>query len=67
MDYILIFDFSGEAVMRVKINRLLREIGAVKVQNSVWKSDNLKELTKIAIWVRNAGGSAHILEEKIIY
>lgn len=68
MDYLLMFDIpKGNAVMGVKINRLLKEIGAEKVQNSVWKSGNLKELTKIAIWVRNVGGMAQILEEKIIY
>jgi hypothetical protein len=51
----------------VKINRLLKEIGAEKVQNSVWRSENLKELTKMAVWVRNVGGSAQILEEKVVY
>ena len=68
MDYLLMFDLpGGNATMGVKINRLLKEIGAEKVQNSVWKSGNLNELTKIAIWVRNVGGSAQILEEKIVY
>lgn len=68
MTNLIIFDIpSGNATMGVKINRLLREIGAEKVQNSVWRSDNLKELTKIVIWIRNVGGSAQILEEKIIY
>lgn len=68
MDYLLIFDLpSVQSTMNVKINRLLRGIGAEKVQNSIWRSDNLKELTKIVMWIRNVGGSAHILEEKVIY
>jgi CRISPR/Cas system-associated endoribonuclease Cas2 len=68
MQYLIIFDIpKGHSILRVKVNRLLKEIDAKLVQNSVWSSDNLKELTKIAIWIRNAGGVAHILEEKIIY
>jgi hypothetical protein len=49
------------------VNRLLKEIGSKKIQNSVWSSENLRELTKIALWIRNAGGSAQIIEERIIY
>jgi len=68
MFYVLIFGLpKGSAMLNVKINRLLKGIGAEKVQNSVWKSDNLKELTRIVVWVRNAGGNATILEEKIVY
>ena len=58
---------KGNAAMGVKINRLLKSIGAEMVQDSIWKSDNLRELTRIAVWVRNVGGSAQILEEKIVY
>lgn len=66
--YIILFGIPrGNASLSVKVNRLLKGIGAEKIQNSAWKSENLQELTKIAVWVRNAGGSAEILEEKIIY
>lgn len=68
MNYILLFDIpKGNSILSVKVNRLLKEIDAKKLQNSAWISDNLKELTKIAIWIRNVGGKAQILEEKIIY
>lgn len=68
MNYILAFDIpKGDSILRVKVNRLLKKIGAEKVQNSVWRSGNLRELTKIAVWIRNVGGDAKILEEKIIY
>ncbi len=68
MSNILIFDIpKGQTILNVKVNRKLKEIGAEKVQNSVWKSDNLKELMKIAIWIRNAGGEAKILEENVIF
>lgn len=68
MSNILIFDIpKDEKILAVKVNRLLKSIDAKKLQNSVWKSDNLKELVKIAIWIRNVGGTAIILEEKIIF
>ncbi len=65
---ILIFDLPREeTTLNVKINRTLKSIGAEKIQNSVWKSENLKELMKIALWVRNVGGEAKILEENVIF
>ena len=68
MPNLIIFSIPrGNAALGVKVNRLLKGIGAEMVQNSVWRSDNLRELTRIAVWVRNVGGSAQILEEKIIY
>ncbi len=68
MSQILIFDIpTGNTILSVKVNRKLKSIGAVKVQNSVWRSDNLQELTRIALWIRNVGGSASILEEKILF
>lgn len=68
MPHVIIFDIpQGEKILNVKVNRLLKKISAEKIQNSVWRSDNLKELTKIALWIRNAGGKATILEEKIIF
>ena len=68
MGNILIFDIPrGEKILNVKVNRKLKSIDAVKIQNSVWKADNLQELMKIVIWIRNVGGAANILEEKIIF
>jgi len=66
--YLILFDIpKGHSTLSVKVNRNLKDIGAKKMHNSAWQSNNLKELTKITIWIRNVGGSAHILEEKIIY
>jgi CRISPR/Cas system-associated endoribonuclease Cas2 len=68
MIYILIFDIPREnPILAVKVNRKLKEINAEKIQNSVWRSENLEELTKIALWIRNSGGKAQILEEKIVF
>jgi CRISPR/Cas system-associated endoribonuclease Cas2 len=68
MIYILIFDIPREnPILAVKVNRKLKEINAEKIQNSVWRSENLEELTKIALLIRNSGGKAQILEEKIVF
>lgn len=68
MSYIIIFGIpKGNGTLGVKVNRLLKEIGAEKIKGSVWRSGNLRELTKIAIWVRNAGGVAHIVEDRVVF
>jgi CRISPR/Cas system-associated endoribonuclease Cas2 len=65
--YIILFDIPrGQTILNVKVNRLLNKISAEKMQNSVWRAENLQELTRIALWIKNAGGKATILEEKII-
>lgn len=66
--FLIVFGLPrGAPALGVKVNRLLREIGAEKVSNSVWASEDLKTLTKIVVWIRNAGGKAAVIEEKIIY
>ena len=68
MSYLLLFDIpKGQSILAIKVNRLLKSIDAKKMQNSVWKSDNIKELMKISIWIRNCGGVANILEENIVF
>lgn len=66
--YILMFDIPREnTILAVKVNRKLKKINAEKVQNSVWRSENLDELINIALWIRNSGGKAQIIEEKIVF
>jgi len=66
--YVLVFGLpSGSATLKVKVNRLLRDSGAEMVQRSVWRSDDLRCLTAAAVKVRNAGGEATILEEKVVF
>jgi CRISPR/Cas system-associated endoribonuclease Cas2 len=65
---IIIFDIPRKnPILAVKVNRKLKKINAKKIQNSVWRSENFDELVKIALWIRNAGGKAMILEEKTIF
>jgi hypothetical protein len=66
--YILSFDLPRELdSQRKRINRELRAINAQMIQHSFWKSRNLKELISIALFIKNSGGIATILEEKLIF
>lgn len=57
--------FSKKSLAR-KIQRRLNKIEAIKLQQSVWKSKNLNELTQIASTIKQEGGQATILKEKIV-
>ncbi|TAL48476.1 hypothetical protein EPN87_00490 [archaeon] len=68
MEYVFTFDLPTEhASFRVKLHRTLKKINATQVQRSMWKSDNLRELTRLAVLVKNVGGSARITEERLIF
>ena len=67
-DYVLSFDLPEEmTAQRKRINRDLRAINANLIHDSFWKSDNLQELILIARFIKDSGGSARILEEKLIF
>lgn len=67
-EFVLAFDIPTEkSQFRLKINRTLHKIGAVQVQRSLWKSNNLKELIRIATLIKNIGGQARVLEERLIF
>ena len=66
--FIILFDIpSEERSFRKKIYRLLTGVGAKKLQVSVWESDRLEELIKIASRIRIIGGKAVVLEKKVIF
>jgi hypothetical protein len=67
-EYILSFDLPKELdAERKRINRDLRGIDAKMIHHSFWKSEKLKELISIAQFIKNSGGKARILEEKLIF
>jgi hypothetical protein len=37
------------------------------IQFSIWESEKLEELMKIALMIKNFGGSSKILEEKFLF
>jgi CRISPR/Cas system-associated endoribonuclease Cas2 len=64
MSYLLIFDIKREKPsLRVKVNRMLKNIKARFLQDSVWEFDDLKELEKIAKEIRLEGGKALIFKK----
>jgi hypothetical protein len=68
MSFILTFDIPRQnQSLEKRINRELRKIDARMLQFSVWRSENLEDLVKIALAIRRFGGSASILEEKFIF
>ncbi len=68
MSYVLVYDIpQSEAVEKVRINRMLHRIGAKLMQQSLWTSDDIKNLVAIGIRIRKIGGRAQILEERILF
>lgn len=68
VDSIIIFDIPfGKESLRRQMNRQLNSIGAKKLQQSVWESDNLNALIDIAVFIKKSGGEARILEERFVF
>lgn len=66
-EFLLSYDLPEEMNSeRRKINRNLNKI-AVLIHDSFWKSENISELILIARFIKNCGGNARILEEKLIF
>ncbi len=67
-DYALIFAIpTSEAVLRIRINRALKLIGAKMVQRSIWKSSSLADLKGIAKFIKDRGGNAQVIEWKKVF
>ena len=65
---VLMFDIPREMnTLEKRINRELHKMGAEMMQHSVWKSEDISELMKIALEIKRSGGSARILEERFIF
>jgi hypothetical protein len=68
MSFLITFDIPREMkTLQRQVQRDLHRIDAEMLQFSLWKSEKLDELLKIALTIRNFGGSARILEEKFIF
>ncbi len=66
--FVLIYDIpTGEAYFKKRINRMLNMMKAEMVQRSAWKSYDLNGLTRIATLIKNVGGRARIMEERLIF
>ncbi|MEM5832132.1 MAG: hypothetical protein QXT38_02370 [Candidatus Aenigmatarchaeota archaeon] len=66
--YIIIFQLPAkDPIIKLKVNRFLKKIGAKIVFKGVWRHQDEVQLIGLASWIRNLGGKAYVLEEKIIY
>ncbi len=66
--FLMVWDLPRESASeRKRVNRLLHFSGAKMLQHSLWKHRDLKKLTGIAIYIKNNGGRARILEERFIF
>jgi len=64
MSYLLVFDIKKEKPsLRVKVNRMLNRIKARLLQDSVWEFEDLKELKRIANFIRSEGGKALLFKK----
>jgi len=66
--FILAFDLPREFHSeRKRINLELKRINAKMIQFSIWESEKLEELMRIALMIKEFGGSSKILEEKFLF
>lgn len=67
-EFILVFDLPREmGTVKVRTWRELQKIDAMMIQFSIWKSEKLDELMKLAIDIKKSGGTAKILEERFVF
>jgi len=66
--FIISFDLPREvSLARVRLFRMLKSRNCRMIHESLWESNNLKDLIEIASFIKRFGGSAKILEEKFIF
>ena len=66
--YLIIFQLEGSSkVLKLKINRKLKKIGAKMIQKSVWAHESAQKLIEIASFIKARGGKAMVLEANVIY
>ncbi len=64
----LIYDMPPERKSDARsIQRKLNMMGARMVQQSVWKTEKIKELMGLGVEIRKLGGRAEILEERLLF
>jgi len=67
-NFLIAFDIPTELkTFKLQINRRLKRINATMIQRSLWKHSNLKELIRIATLIKNVGGKAIIMEERLVF
>jgi CRISPR-associated endonuclease Cas2 len=67
MSYLIIYDIKRlDSATRLRVNRRLRRLGALKLQHSVWESDDISELKNLVGAIKSSGGNAFITRKRIV-
>lgn len=68
MSYLLIYDIRKfDNAMRLRVNRCLRKLGALKLQHSVWELNGLGHLRALASSIRSTGDKAIVVKKQVVY
>ncbi|MDI6643236.1 MAG: hypothetical protein QMD95_04205 [Candidatus Hodarchaeaceae archaeon] len=68
MSYLIVYDIRRlDNATRLRTNRRLRKLGALRLQHSVWESNKFVHLQALVISIKSAGGKALILKKQVIY
>ncbi|MEM3723113.1 MAG: hypothetical protein QW179_01500 [Candidatus Hadarchaeales archaeon] len=63
----IVYDLGkSDGKVRQRVNRALRRLGAVKLQQSVWESDNLAALKLLAKCIEMEKGRAIVLRKAVV-
>jgi hypothetical protein len=66
--FVISFDLPREMnSARVRVFRMLKSRNCKMIHESLWESNNLKDLIEIAKFIKRFGGNARILEEKFLF
>jgi len=66
--FLISFDLPREMNgARVRVFRMLKSNRCRMIHQSLWESENLETLIKIANFVKRCGGKARILEERFVF
>ncbi len=68
MSFVIAFDIPrSEQTERRRLHRELVRGGAVRIQDSFWRSEKIKFLIELGMRIKKIGGRATILEEKFLF
>jgi len=68
MSYLLIYDIRRpDNATRLRVNRRLRGLGALKLQHSVWELNGLAHLQALAGSIKSMGGKAFVVKKQVVY
>jgi CRISPR-associated endonuclease Cas2 len=67
MSYLIVYDIKRlDNATRLRVNRRLRKLGALKIQHSVWEFTDFFELKNLAEFIVSTGGKGIVLRKEIV-